>query len=818
MKVKTALIHLAIIALSFMTLQCSNKAMSSTVKDALQPVDRGAVTLKGFLGHRIDVNREVRLKEYVAEDVLLEDFRNRPSKAAWNGEYVGKWICAATQAWQNTPHDKQLKKKLDHIVAELIKTQESDGYLGTYLKKDRWSMGKGPDRWIKVGWDVWNNKYCLQALLTYYQATHNRAALKAAERINDLLIATFGKGKRDILKSGTHTGMAATSILESSALLYEITGEKKYLDFCQYVLNRANAGPKILTNIEKYGTVQRVGNKKAYEMLANYIGCCELYRATGEERLLKVPTIVWQNIVDELCFVTGAPDAHELFSPPKSLITTGLCTETCVQVYWLRLNLQLLRLTGEARFADELHRLIYNHMLAAQHPNGRDWCYFTTMEGQKGYRTDICCCSSNGPRAIALIPTFAYMTGDRAIAVNLYETGSFKTELDREPVTLTQRTDYPWGKTVELTVSPGKEMDFTLKLLLPFFFTSGSVTVNGQPLDLPMKPSSYLSIKRKWCAGDKVVLKMAMPVQVLRKKGRVALLRGPQFLAWDSEFDNWRNEPSVLPAVSNKDTIPYQLTVPDKPTWPGARLVRVPAVTPPGETPLAKTKTMDLVPYSEAGAGGWEMSVWLGGRRKGYHLSRSSRIQQRLLFEEDFNPQRANWKVVRGDWAVKDGAYWQTNVGGVWGGDIGDYFSYFIPSEDIGNDFILSLEFTPYEFYSNNPDLYQIGLVAHCRKDDNRKWSLTLTNAFSKTSGRFQVGWGSCVPYPCGVEQTYYMKMLVVGKTVMGKVWIKGKSEPSDWMVVDTFESNLDGKGVGILCYNVKAEFKNFKIYRVSHL
>ncbi len=814
MKTKTILFYLFVMVIGLITLQCSHKRpLHSVVTDVLQPADPGQVTLKGFLGHRIDLNREVRLKKYVKEDVLLEDFRHRPSKAAWNGEYVGKWICAATLAWQNAPNDndKELKKKLDRIVKDLIKTQEPDGYLGTYLKKDRWSMGKGADRWLRVGWDVWNNKYCMQGLLTYYLATHNRKALKAAEKINDLLINTFGDGKRDILKSGTHTGMAATSILESSALLYEITGKKKYLDFCQYVLKRADAGPKILTNIEKYGTVQKVGNKKAYEMLANYNGCCELYRATGEKRLLNVPIKVWQNIVDELMFVTGAPDAHEFFSPPNSLITTGLCTETCVQVYWLRLNLQLLRLTGEARFADTLHRLIYNHMLAAQNPNGLDWCYFTTMEGQKGYRRDICCCSSNGPRAVALIPTFAYMTGDKTISVNLYETGSFKTKLNQIPITVTQKTAYPWDGTVELTINPSRETEFTLKLLIPFFFTSGSVKVNDQPVNLPMKASTYFSIKRKWSPGDKVLLKMAMPVRLLRKKGRIALSRGPQFLAWDSEFDNWENEPSALPAVDKKDTISYQLITPDKPTWSGARLVRVPAITQHGIFFRHKKTTMTLVPYSEAGAGGWVMSVWLGGKQKSSNLSRTSRFHKKLVFEEDFNPPKAHWKIVRGNWSVKNDAYWQTQVCGAWSGDIGNYISYFI-SPKIGNKFILSMEFTPHEFCPSNPNQYGIGLVAHYPG----KLTLTLTNAFSKTSGRLQVGWGACVPYPIKIGKTYLIKMLVAGETVMGKVWAKGEPEPDKWMVTDKYFTDVNGKGMGIYCFNTKGEFKNFKIYKVS--
>lgn len=53
---------------------------------------------------------------------------------------------------------------------------------------------------------------------------------------------------------------------------------------------------------------------------------------------------------------------------------------------WIQLNSQLLRLTGDARFGNELETTIYNHLSAAQHPRGDDWKkYFTPLQGKKSY-------------------------------------------------------------------------------------------------------------------------------------------------------------------------------------------------------------------------------------------------------------------------------------------------------------------------------------------------------------------------------------------------------------------------------------------------
>jgi hypothetical protein len=126
----------------------------SAVRDAqdFQAPDR--VHLDGWIGLRIAGNEANRLVK-IEPDRLLEGYRKRPGRQTWDGEHVGKWLHAATLAWANT-RDPALRAKLDETVAELSKCQLADGYLGTYLEKDRWTE-----------WDVWAHKYNLLGLLTY---------------------------------------------------------------------------------------------------------------------------------------------------------------------------------------------------------------------------------------------------------------------------------------------------------------------------------------------------------------------------------------------------------------------------------------------------------------------------------------------------------------------------------------------------------------------------------------------------------------------------------------------------------------------------
>src|SRR5262249_35031629 len=149
----------------------------------------------------------------VDEAALLEGFRHRPGAQAWIGEHVGKWLHAATLAWAYTG-DPALKTKLDRVGAELIETQEPEGNIGTYAPGMRFGLYPGAD------WDVWVHKYDLIGLLTYYHYTRNAASLAASRRVGDLLIRTFGPGKKSIISAGSHVGMAATSVLEPVVLLY----------------------------------------------------------------------------------------------------------------------------------------------------------------------------------------------------------------------------------------------------------------------------------------------------------------------------------------------------------------------------------------------------------------------------------------------------------------------------------------------------------------------------------------------------------------------------------------------------------------------
>ena len=121
--------------------------------------------------------------------------------------------------------------------------------------------------------------------------------------MGDLLCTTFGEGagRRDLLKAGEHVGMAPSSVLEPMVLLYRMTGEKRYLDFCRYILDswERPGGPHIVSTLMGVGRVDKVGNGKAYEMLSCLNGALEYHRTVNDPRILEACLRAWRDIVDK---------------------------------------------------------------------------------------------------------------------------------------------------------------------------------------------------------------------------------------------------------------------------------------------------------------------------------------------------------------------------------------------------------------------------------------------------------------------------------------------------------------------------------------
>ncbi len=581
-------------------------------KQAFQQPDR--VHLTGWIGSRMEVNAKGRLAK-IRPERLIMSYENRPGCQAYDGEHIGKWLHAATLAWVNNG-DPELRKKMDQVATSLLKWQLEDGYLGTYNLD-----GKPWARWTE--WDVWTHKYNLIGLITYVRYTGNKDLLPVCQKMGDLLCKIFGDepGKLDINASSGHVGMASGSVLEPMVQLYRLTGEKRYLDFANYMLRawELPSGPKIVSVLLEQKRVDKVGNNKAYEMLSCINGIIEMYRTTGDPKLLQVCLNAWQDIVSKRLYFTGSTSAAEHFHDDYDLSNTNKVAETCVTVSWFQLNMHLLQLTGEARFAEQLENTVFNHLFAAQLPAGTGWAVFTVMEGKKVYYNsnstpDVTCCLSSGPRAVALIPCLASSVDADGVVVNLYDAGTAKLTLrNGKSVLLTTETIYPSDGKIVITVDTESTTPFAFKARIPTWSRESTVKVNGKPVKVEKGKDGYASIKRTWVKGDKVELNFKMEPRVIVGEhsniGKIAIMYGPLALAADEA--TLGKEGMAIGAISIGKADLASLAIKPEPapeklkTWPHALVFQCNVVA------NEKPQEIRLMTFADAGSFDESYKIWL---------------------------------------------------------------------------------------------------------------------------------------------------------------------------------------------------------------
>jgi len=560
----------------------------------------------GYLGYRLDVNLEKRLLK-IDSATLLSGFKKRPGAQTWIGEHVGKFLFSASKTYAYT-HDARIKHLMDDMARKYIACQMPDGYLGTYLYQDRWTA-----------WDVWAHKYAIIGLLNYYSVTGYKPALETAERAADLICRTFGdeKGKRDLMLAGEHNGLAPGSILEPMVDLYRYCGNKRYLDFCKYIFRAYEDpnGPKIISQLEKYGDVTKVGDAKAYEMLSCFLGILKYYKLTGEGKYLSLLQTAWTDITTNRLYITGTASDHEIFKPTGDLKAENEndMGEGCVTVTWIQFNLQLLQITGEPKYAEELERSVYNHLLAAENPQTGCVSYYTALQGAKPYRCDqgYSCCLSSVPRGISLIPEMIGGKINGVFTVLMFENGEANESIiadDHSKISLKVKsvTKFPVEGKVDFIINPSISKTFTLAFRVPQW--SENFMANVGKGAWSAQKGQLLSITRKWHAEDVVSITYDMPVQVLpggsSYPNRVAIKRGPQVLAIDLGLNHQITSlNNVTFTKSSRDIMDASSALPGDWDWKEAFYLDMSINDIP--------QKVVMVPFSEAGQKTANLEVWI---------------------------------------------------------------------------------------------------------------------------------------------------------------------------------------------------------------
>ena len=133
-----------------------------------------------------------------------------------------------------------------------------------------------------------------------------------------------------------------------------------------------------------------------------------------------------------------------------------------------------------------------------------------------------------------MISDWALMADGQGLILNWYGASAMTTKVKGVSVTLQQETDYPRNGIIKLKVLPSKEMEFDLKLRIPYWSKKSNVSVNDTLLK-DVAPGGYLVLRRRWKKTDtvRIELDMSLHYWVGEKEcdGKTSIYRGPVLLA-----------------------------------------------------------------------------------------------------------------------------------------------------------------------------------------------------------------------------------------------------------------------------------------------
>ena len=374
----------------------------------------------------------------------------------------------------------------------------------------------------------------LSALLAYYEASGGRQALEAARRVADWASRSAPAWWDRDLGPAPLAGVACA--------LFRHTGERRKLTQGISATMDQPQAPRLLRALWENGKLATREGVAAEEVLASLTGLVELYRLTGEDAYLSAAKKGWQQIVAEHRYITGAVGWRgrlrgDGMLPGEPGAEVG---DALVTAEWLRLNLELLRVTGESRFGDEIERTVYNHLLALQDGVSGAWAAHAPLLGRRRFGSDADERSAGTGLAMAIARKAVWGTLAGGPAIVLYVPGEavFRPQIQgavRE-IRMTSETSFPERGLVRLMIGRGGSGQYPVYLRAPgwcgrFVAKTGGAVAEG-------RAGEWLKLERSWREGETIEIEMDMGARWIRGEpsypGHVALQRGPQVMALEA--------------------------------------------------------------------------------------------------------------------------------------------------------------------------------------------------------------------------------------------------------------------------------------------
>jgi len=465
------------------------------------------------------------MQEFVLADVGPGNFGPAGGRrfTEFSGDVSGRYIGALGTA--SRVYGTQFPG-LDSLVAKVIALQKPDGYFGSTFHYD-----KPTDLDLAL---LWGNGRLLVGLLEYYRLRPSAEVLASCRKLGDWLVRIgplmLSKGIREEFGAAHFASsyICWTQQTEGLANLYQITKDERYR--------------KLVEDI--FAVTERRPSDHVHGYLCSVRGAMDLYATTGDARLLSKCEAAWSDIAESKdSLITGG--VPEGWSPNNHR------TEGCGEADWLRLNLQLWKATGNAKYLSMAERATFNEVAFNQFASGDFGHHAFTETGLPagGAVRAWWCCTLHGLRCFPDIQSSAFRSDEDGLSFDLPVDGAVKSAAFSANSESTLARD---GK-VRIRIAEADKTSAALRVRKPEWADELSVRVNNGAAQSSVE-KDYVPVERAWHAGDVVEVhyKMSLRAEPVGTD-RVSYWFGPWLLGVPaSENAAYFNELTVDNRLSGK--------------------------------------------------------------------------------------------------------------------------------------------------------------------------------------------------------------------------------------------------------------------------
>lgn len=439
--------------------------------------------------------------------------------------------------------DERLIGRARRWIEAILAGQRPDGYFGPQSNRDGQMI------------DVWPNMIALYALRSHYEATGDPRVLSLMERYFRWQLGL----PREQFLPGSWQKIRGGDNLDSIYWLYNRTGHPWLLE---------------LAHINHERTADWFGGIPSWHgvnICQGFREPAQYYQQAHDPRYLEATGRNYRTVMELYGQVPGGmfgadENARPGFTGPRQ------AAETCSMVEIMWSHELLTSITGDVTWADRCEEVAFNSLPAALTPDLKALHYLTAPNMIQLDRTSKAPLLENGGDMLSYSPFEQYRccqhnvafgwpyftehlwmaTRDNGLAAVLYApcTVTAKVGVDSGAtagveVTWVEETGYPFTEDIDfrLVAMSRDRVRFTLYLRIPQWCTQPAILVNGQAplaredggqsfpvLDTTGGSGRWVAITRDWQRGDRVQLRLPMPVTVRRwEKNRraVSIHRGP---------------------------------------------------------------------------------------------------------------------------------------------------------------------------------------------------------------------------------------------------------------------------------------------------